>query len=51
MAKQDWKTLDTEALVKKRQESTTSGNVQGAPVPLGKPMRPPTVSVPKKPKK
>lgn len=39
----DWSTLDTEKLLRKRQdqhEQTTSAGVGGYAVPLGEPMRP-----------
>ena len=41
----DWEDLDTEKLLRQRQdqhEQTTSGGVGGYEVPLGGPLRPPT---------
>jgi hypothetical protein len=38
-----WETLDTVALLNRRTESTTTGNVGAYPVPLGTPLRPPSL--------
>lgn len=42
----DWETLDTEDLIRRREEQTTSANVGAYPVPLGAPSKAPTRALP-----
>jgi len=54
MSSDAWKPLDVQDLLDRRRrqiEQTTSGNVGGFAVPLGAPLRPAVLDVPKKKKK
>lgn len=37
--KKHWQTLDTESLLRQRDEATTAANAGSYPVPLGQPLR------------
>ena len=41
-----WKLCDTEAILKRRDEQTTSANIATVPVPLGPPLRAPSLAGP-----